>query len=345
MTYASQVQGNALSSADLASAIATADFSGRAATVIGYGNMGRQYVKALRALEMRRIRVCSRSDGPLTELHNVPGTEPVAGGFERLQCSPLPGELGIVATPTDTLVAGARRLASLGFRNLLIEKPISLYSTEIEQLAEDMEKTGVTAFCAYNRVAYPSFHEVLARISGESGITSCTYTFTELIKPDWPQRFPAEELERWGVANSLHVISMAHALIGLPDYWSGHRSGSLPWHPAGAVFTGSGISDLGIPFCYHADWGSTGRWSVEVHTSISSYRFSPLEKLLRRMSALADWEEVPITAFSPAVKVGFVEQLAASLSAEIRQHVPLITLRQAAAVTAYGEKVFGYLPK
>ena len=136
--------------------------------------------------------------------------------------------------------------------------------------------------CAYNRVAYPSFLEAYARASHEGGITSCTYTFTEMIKQDWPERFKPDELARWGIANSLHVMSMAHALIGLPQSWTGHQCGALPWHPAGSVFVGSGISKLGIPFSYHADWGSTGRWSVEVHTAVSSYRLCRNDYWLRK---------------------------------------------------------------
>jgi predicted dehydrogenase len=304
--------------------------------------MGKQYVKALRALGVQHIRVCSRSGGPLEELRSMTGVEAVAGGFERLECRPKGDELGIIATPTLSLVAAAERLASLGFCRLLIEKPVSLWSREIEQLAGMLERKGVEAACAYNRVAYPSFHEVRARAMREGGITSCTYTFTEMIKSDWPDRFPAEELARWGIANSLHPISMAHGLIGYVATWSGHRSGALPWHPTGSVFVGSGISDLGIPFTYHADWGSTGRWSVEVHTRVASYRLCPLEKVFGKTSATGDWEEIPIVTLAPEVKVGFVEQVAAMLSETIRQMVCLVSLRTAAALTRYGEKVFAY---
>lgn len=331
-----------LTAAELADTMAKTDFSACAATVVGYGNMGRQYVKALRALGVRRIRVCSRSAGPLEELQGVAGVEIVAGGFERLECHPLPDEFGIVATPAALLVAAAERLASLGFRRLLIEKPVSLWSTEIERLAETLERQGVQAVCAYNRVAYPSFHEVRARVAKEGGITSCTYTFTEIIKPDWPERFPPEELARWGIANSLHVIGMAHGLIGLPPSWSGYRSGALPWHPTGAVFVGSGISEGGVPFSYHADWGSTGRWSVEVHTAVSSYRLCPLEQVYRRTTALGDWENVPVATFAPDVKTGFVEQVAYNLGRPMNLPKMSPSLLETTALTRYGEKIFGY---
>lgn len=332
-----------LSSLELAAAIAAVDFSGCSTTVIGYGNMGKQYIKALHTLGVRHIRVCSRSAGRLEELRGVAGVEIVTGGFERLECRLEPGELGIIATPTAFLVIAAERLALLGFRLLLIEKPVSLWSCEIERLAETLERECVEAACAYNRVAYPSFHEVQARVAQEGGITSCTYTFTEFVDRIGPGRFPDEELARWGIANSLHVMSMAHGLIGLPATWSGHRSGALSWHPSGTIFVGSGISDRGIPFAYHADWGSKGRWSVEVHTSVASYRLCPLEKVFRKTSATGEWEEIQLAAFAPDVKIGLIEQVAAMLNKDTRKVVRPVLLREAAALTRYGEKVFGYL--
>jgi len=334
-----------LSSAELSAAIGAASFSECSATVVGIGTMGTQFVSALSALGVRRLRIVSRSAARLESYRGLPGVETISGGVERLACEPEPQELGIIATPTALLVAAAERLAGLGFRRLLIEKPVSLWSSAIERLAQQLEEKGIEASCAYNRVAYPSFLDVRHRAAEEGGLTSCTYTFTEMIRPDWPQRFPPEELARWGIANSLHVMSMAHGLIGLPSSWSGHRSGSLPWHPAGSVFVGFGVSDRGIPFTYHADWGSTGRWSVEVHTRVSSYRLCPLEKAFRRVTATGGWDEVPVSVFAPHVKAGIVEQVAAMLNPELKTSVPLVSLRDAAALTRYGEGVFGYPTK
>jgi len=331
-----------LSSAELAEALASVDGSTCTATVIGYGTMGRQYVKALRTLGVGRIRVCSRAPEPLAELRGVRGIETLAGGIEHFNQRADTDEVGMIATPTASLRAAAERLMALGFRHLLIEKPVSLWSREIETVAERCEAQGVEAYCAYNRVAYPAFHEVRARIAQEGGVTSCTYTFTEIIKPDWPQRFPAQELARWGIANSLHVMSLAHGLIGLPQRWSGERFGALPWHPTGAVFVGYGVSTRSIPFTYHADWGSTGRWSVEVHTTRSSYRLCPLEQVFQRVAPTVDWTAVPVTAFAPQVKAGVTEQVAAMLDERLRASLPLMSLREAAALTRYGEGVFGY---
>lgn len=335
-------EGCLLSSKELAFAIEAVDFSHSAATVVGYGGMGRHYLRALRALRVGRIRVCSRSAGPLEELRGMEGVEILAGGFEQLTDSFEADELGIVAVPTDFLCKAARALAAAGCRRLLIEKPVSLWANEIERLDEELKHRGVDAVCAYNRLAYPSFYELAARVAQEGGIRSLTYAFTEIIKKDWSERFSALELSRWGIANSLHVIGMAHGLIGGPKSWSGYREGALSWHPAGAVFVGSGISVKGIPFTYHADWGSTGRWAIEAHTNHSSYRLCPLEELRVRRSPAAEWEPVEVTVFALEVKSGLLEQAAGMLSAPLRRSLRLVSLEEAAALTRYGEQLFGY---
>lgn len=342
MTPALSSEKKSASSAELANAITAADFSECAATVVGYGFMGRHYVKALQALGVGRIQVCSLFKGSLEELEGVRGVTTMAGGYRLFDTPSLSGELGIVATPTAVLASAAEHLAACGFRKILIEKPVSLWSTHIRQLDDSLGDLGVEAVCAYNRLAYPSFIEARARTCQEGGITSCTYTFTEIIGADWTDRYPAEELARWGIANSLHLIGMAHGLIGLPARWSGHRSGRLSWHPTGSVFVGSGRSQRDVPFAYQADWGSKGRWSVEVNTRETSYRLCPLEKLYAKASSLGEWENVCVSTFDTGIKAGIAEQIAAMLSDDIRPLVPLISLGQTAVLTAYGEELFGY---
>ena len=331
-----------LDAAGLARTISEMDFRDCVATVVGYGLMGKEYVKALRALGVRQIRVCGRRPERLADLQGEAGVEVVSGGFEKLTLKPQPGELGIIAVPIAELIPAAEHLANLGFRRLMIEKPVSLWSEQIDSLADRLVGQGVEAVCAYNRVAYPAFYEVAARAAREDGITSCTYTFTEMIRPDWTERFSLEELARWGIANSMHVISMAHGLIGLPAEWWGHqaRESHIAWHAAGAVFVGSGTSEAGVPFAYHADWGSTGRWSVEVHTAVASYLLCPMETVQRRSKPLGAWEEVPLASFEPDVKPGILEQVAVFLGALETSFTSNLTT--AARLTAYGEQVFGY---
>ncbi len=336
-------QALAAGSAEVKAAIGRGRYADQAVTVVGYGNMGRQFVQALRRLGVDTIRVCSRSGERMTrELSGVEGVECIAGGFERLSAI-SPRELAIIATPTLTLLAATRHLAEIGCRRLLIEKPVSLYSPEIDALATDLEARGIEAACAYNRVAYASLVELRAHAARDGGVRSCVYTMTEMVNANWPERFPAEELARWGIANSEHVMSLAHALIGLPAQWQARQLGQeIPWHPTGSIFVGSGVSEDGVPFAWHADWGSKGRWSVEAFTAQAVYRLCPLEQLARKPVATGEWEPVAVDAFAPDLKAGLVEEVAAMLSSEVRELVPPMPLARAASLTRFAEDVFGY---
>jgi len=292
--------------------------------------MGRQFVLALQRLGVSSIRVCTRGDKGLS-------------GYEQWEGEALPGEAVILALPIEHLVAAGMFFAKRGFRRMLIEKPVSLWASEIERLGEFLEVHNVVAVCGYNRVAYPAFAEVRARTVSEGGITSCNYAFTEMVSRIRTQNFQQAELERWGIANSLHVMSMAHGLIGMAENWHGTRSGNaVSWHPAGSVFVGSGMTDQAVPFTYQADWGSTGRWWVEINTPVSGYRLCPLEEVRRRAASMGEWELIPVDSFAPEVKAGFVEQVAALLHDGVREIVPTVSVRRAFELARFAEQVMGY---
>ena len=335
-------KANLTGSEQLAESIATADFSGCAATVVGYGVMGRHYVQALRALGVGQIQVCSLSPGPLADLSAIPEISAHAGGFASFEGSPNAGEKAIVATPIADLVPCVERLLAFGFRSILIEKPVALKSAEVDRLARTVTKAGAGAYVAFNRLAYPSVVELASRTEEEGGIKSCSYDFTEVVQSNWPDLYTQDELAHWGIANSLHVIGLAHRLTGLPDRWHGYKSGGLAWHPSGSRFVGAGISQSGVSFSYLADWESKGRWAVEVHTPVSSYRLCPLERLFRKIIAFGEWTEVPVKAYSPTSKAGVVEQTAAFLNTTVAEVLRLMPLEDTAELTRFAEAIFGY---
>ena len=331
-----------VSSSQLAATVAAASFAQCDATVVGYGFMGKHYFQALQALGFGQVNVCSRSLEPLGNLDGIDGVNAKAGGYKNAVGPASKDSLAIVATPTVDLVDATKHLADLGFRKILVEKPVSLESAEISELADHLGSLGVEAKVGYNRLAYPSLVEARYQAHQNGGFTSCSYTATELVRSDWNELYTTEELARWGIANTLHVIGMAHGLIGLPSKWNSTRSGSMLWHSSGSIFVGSGISELGIPFSYNADWKSKGRWSVDLHTDGASYRLCPLEKLFVKTDALTEWQEMPVTAFDGQLKAGVAEQIAAMVSPDVRRILPLISIRETVKLTEFGESVFGY---
>jgi len=329
-------------SSDIVKLIENADFSQCSATIVGFGYMGKQYLNALSSLGVGQIQICSRSLPHVTDLNNNSKISVVSGGTNNLKRNSSRDELAIVATPVDALIETTYSLADLGFHKILIEKPVALHSDLIRILSKDLQQLQIQSWAAFNRLAYPSYQEVYSACQKDGGITSCTYSMTEYIEDNWTTRFSNQELNRWGIANSIHVISMAHGLIGLPTSWNAVQNGFIKWHPTGSIFTGNGISERGIPFCYHSDWKSKSRWGLEVHTEAASYRLSPLESCFRKTENFSDWHRMQTSSFDQNVKPGILEQLAFLLG-PIEDLADLsLGLDDTAILTQYAESIFGY---
>ncbi len=324
-------------SRQLIDALKNVRLAGTPILVVGAGPMGKAYVNALSALGADNIHVCARSTQNASSFEKY-----TANGYLSLNRRPNANEIAIIATPVMELIPCAKHLIALGYKRILCEKPVSLWSREIEALATLVETSGVDFACAFNRIAYPSFAEARSRIRADGGATSAFYTFTELTERLNLQNYAPDVQRRWGVANSLHVMSLAHGVIGLPRTWNAERRGGLSWHPSGSVFVGSGVSDENTAFSFQADWGSAGRWSVEIYTRRAAYRLCPLERLQMKTQSLGEWQDVPVAAFSSDLKPGLAEQVAAFADPSVRKILPLMSLKDAAQLTKFGESVFGY---
>jgi len=116
----------------------------------------------------------------------------------------------------------------------------------------------------------------------------------------------------------------------------------LDWHPSGSIFVGSGISNQNIPFSYHGDWTSSGRWGIEVMTRKNAYRLIPLEDLFVCKKGSVKWEKVHFQRSFPEAKPGLAEEIALMLSTDKSDPLDLPSLKNAAQLNKFAEKIFGY---
>lgn len=254
-------------------------------------------------------------------------------------------DLVIVATPIHELIPASKCAIANGNKNILIEKPGSLYSAELLNWADELKCQDVRVRITYNRLTYPNFIKLKDLIQSEGGITSCRYTFTELIHTINFSNNRSGAYERWGRSNSLHVISMAHDLIGMPNESNAVQYGHMDWHSAGDRFVGAGVTEFDIPFSYHADWGSAGRWGIEVMTKENAYRLMPLEQIYQCKKGTFDWEKINFEVPYADAKQGVAEENAIMLYPEMGNDIPLVTLDKAASFTRLAEKIFNYPDK
>jgi predicted dehydrogenase len=240
--------------------------------------MARAYAKVLEG-ESVGFRVVTRGASKGAAFAKETGVKPEIGGLDRwLKSNPAP-ETAIVAVGAEALAKSALALIAAGTRRLLVEKPAGLTLAEIRAVDAAARRRRAKVFVAYNRRFFASAAEARRLIAEDGGPLSFHFEFTE-----WAEKVAASPAapavkRSWVLANSSHPIDLAFFLGGMPKSLSATTAGSLPWHPKAAVFAGSGATARKVPFSYHANWLSPGRWSVEVMTARRRLFLRPLEQL------------------------------------------------------------------
>jgi predicted dehydrogenase len=316
------------------------DFSKKSVLIIGAGYIANQYAIALSKLKIKNVTILGKSKENLQKFKEFPNFEIISGGYERNLSKIKKKDLVIIATPIEELMNTTKKVIENGHSRILIEKPGSVFKNDLLELKKIIKKEKVRI--AYNRFFYLSFHKLLSLVESEGGITSCKFDFTEWLHTIEIEKYNTKICNRWGISNSLHVISMVLGLIGMPKKISTCQMGSLEWHPTGSIFVGNGISEKDIPFSYHANWGGGGRWGIEVITKENIYRLIPLEKLFVSKKGSTKWEEVNLQNTFLNVKEGIAEEIATMLNDELDKKIGMISLSDAIKFNEIAEEIFGY---
>jgi len=268
--------------------------------------MALEYAKVLRDLKAEIIAV-GRDAERANTFQRQTGIETSSGGIEKwLQSGTELPKRAIVAASEIELGKATHALIRAGVKSILVEKPGGLDVADIKSVAEEAKKYGADVRVGYNRRCYASTAKAQKIISEDGGVESFNFEFTEWIHKIPEAKKNSATGREWLLVNSTHIIDLAFFLGGFPKKMSCFASGSLPWHPAGSIFSGSGISETGALFSYQANWQSPGRWSVEMLTKKHRLIFRPLEKLQIQNLCSVAIEEVPIedrldTNFKPGL--------------------------------------------
>lgn len=262
--------------------------------LVGAGPMAVAYAAVLQDLGIVPLTI-GRGKDSAAAFSRKTGLAVQPGGLEAfLATRPAPAHAAIVATSVPQLLRTTTALLDHGVRRVLVEKPGGVDVGEIDAAAAAASNSGAEAFVAYNRRFYASVAAAARMIAEDGGLTSITFEFTELADRVGPSPHPAAVKRNWLLANSTHVIDLAFHLAGPPADLAAFTAGSLGWHPAAARFAGSGITETGAAFSYHADWDAPGRWGVEAMTRARRLILRPLEQLQVQLRNSMDIHEVEI---------------------------------------------------
>lgn len=266
----------------------------RKVLLVGAGRMAREYAKVLKARKLDFF-VVGRSEKTAEEFKKETGTDVITGGLSPdILRKEKDVKTAIVATSVESLGENTRLLLQHGFTSILLEKPGGLNRKDIEATVALARDKNAEIFVAYNRRFYVSVARAKEYIAQDGGVLSFTFDFSERINIVEKLPIAPEVKKEWFLANSSHVADLVFFLAGKPKILNTLVSGSLPWHPKGAIFVGSGETETGAFFSYHADWLSGGRWSIEIMTPKRKLILRPLEKLFMQEKDSLDIKEVLI---------------------------------------------------
>tara|TARA_B100001245_G_C22822239_1_gene395662 strand:+ start:65 stop:1015 length:951 start_codon:yes stop_codon:yes gene_type:complete len=250
--------------------------------LIGCGYMAQEYAKVLQGLKIK-FDVIGKSSRNYIKFKELFPVKVYSGGLKKFlekneltQYSHIINSVNINSLNHTTIT-----LLNNGAKKILLEKPGDISVKSLKKINNLSNKKDANILIAYNRRFYSSIEELKKLSKKDGGIISVHFEFTEWIHTIKHSDYDKEILKKWIIANSSHVIDTVFYLIGNPKNIHSTVSGKskIDWHPSGSIFTGSGISIKNIPFTYHANWLSSGRWGIEILTNKRRFYLQPMEIL------------------------------------------------------------------
>lgn len=247
--------------------------------LLGTGYMAKEYAKVLSALHCK-FQVIGRGEENCNNFFAETNVMPKIGGLENyIKTNPTLPDAVINAVGIEALSETTQQLINYGIKNILLEKPGFAYPQELHDTYEMAIRNSAKIFLAYNRRFFQSVIKANEIIKIDGGIESFNFEFTEWAHSVGKLKKHKAEHENWFYGNSSHLIDLAFYLGGKPVEMCNFKKGTLPWHPDGCVYAGSGITERNALFSYIANWESPGRWNLEVCTKKHRLIFKPVEKL------------------------------------------------------------------
>jgi predicted dehydrogenase len=306
--------------------------------------MAVEYAKVLKA-QQRDFAVIGRGAASAAAFTEKTGIPVLSGGLDSAIAAGrfASAASAIVSTGVEALFETSVALLGQGVKHLLIEKPGVMYPGQINRLQDAARQTGARVYIAYNRRFLSSVRRAREIIAADDGLTSFTFDFTEWGHEIAPLTKAPGVKDLWLLGNSSHVLDLAFHLGGCPAELHTARAGALDWHPTGAVFVGSGVTEAGTPFAYHADWDAPGRWGLEFCTRRHKLIFRPMEKLYVMRKGSVAIEEVAVDAEDARLDAEFKPGLYRQVEAfHAKDPGALCAMAEHAAAFSHMWKIAGY---
>jgi predicted dehydrogenase len=186
---------------------------------------------------------------------------------------------------------------------ILIEKPFVLSSSQFKTIKKIEFDQRI--FIALNRRWFESSLKLRDEIYLEE-LQEIEIEFSEHIGR---MRGTVNEIERWAIANSIHVIDMALHNFGVPKVSFHHN---LMNKGKGYIYSSAILGNTHI--ISKSFWGGAGNWSIQIRTKNQRYILDPIETL--RIQESESFIKLKIDLENDTYKSGFYKMNLAFLNNE-----------------------------
>ena len=227
----------------------------------------------------------------------------------------------VVAAPVDALAPIAQQLAA-HCPSILLEKPGALEASEVRALMDNpaVRSGACRISIGYNRRFLDSIAYVRGEIAESGPALSAILEFDEPIPRIEALPTPAAIKARWGYANASHVFDLLFHLCGQSIAHHAPPAPAsdphLPWHPAGSVYVGTGLTSSGTRYIYHGNYASVGRWRLALSLRQRRLMLMPLEGVQVVEGASVALVDVALPADGSGLKPGLKGQVEAFLAGD-----------------------------
>lgn len=188
-------------------------------------------------------------------------------------------QTAIVAVSEESILSTTQEIYARGIKKILLEKPGGPSISELREFYAANSGATQDFYVGYNRRHYSNVETLKEMIKEDGGVTSIHFDFSERSKQIAALKKAPGVKENWFLHNSTHVVNLVDFISGGMEIQISQVRGSLPWHPTGAQFSGSGITSSGGLVTYNSDWQAPANWAITVKTKSKKYHLGPLELL------------------------------------------------------------------
>ena len=222
---------------------------------------------------------------------------------------------------------------------LLIEKPVGYNLSVANQIEQKAAALEARAYVALNRRFYGSTLQLQRKLQGINEPRLITILDQEDANSALAAGQPAEVVNNWMYANSIHLIDYFSQLCRGEHL---HTEVLTQWNPEdpGPVIAQLRFSsgDIGL---YQAVWNAPGPWSVAISTKALRAELRPIEQLrIQKVGSRHD-ELIETDPLDEQFKPGLLRQAEAAIQAARGENSSLPDLKEAKRSMAIVASIYG----